>query len=62
MVRYLRLEIIRMFRDRRFVFFTIGFPVALYLLMSNVFGSGGTDEVTGLTAPEYLMVSRVVAP
>jgi ABC-2 type transport system permease protein len=57
MLRYLRLEIIRMFRDRRFVFFTIGFPVALYLLMSNVFGSGGTDEVTGLTAPAYLMVS-----
>jgi ABC-2 type transport system permease protein len=56
MLRYLRLEILRMFRDRRFVFFTIGFPVALYLLMSNVFGSGGADEVTGLPARAYLMV------
>jgi ABC-2 type transport system permease protein len=56
MLRYLRLEILRMFRDRRFVFFTIAFPVVLYLLLSNVFGAGGTDEVTGLTAPAYLMV------
>jgi ABC-2 type transport system permease protein len=58
MLRYLVLEIRRMFRDRRFVFFTVAIPVVFYLLWSNVFArNGGTDTGTGLDARTYLLVS-----
>jgi ABC-2 type transport system permease protein len=58
MLRYLALEIRRMYRDRRFVFFTIAIPVAFYLLWSNVFAeNGGVDTDTGLDARTYLLVS-----
>jgi ABC-2 type transport system permease protein len=56
MLSYLTLEVRRLLRDRRFAFFTIIFPVALYLLWTNIF-SEGRDEITGLTVPSYLMVS-----
>jgi ABC-2 type transport system permease protein len=57
MFRYLVLEIRRMFRDKRFVFFTMAIPVVFYLLWSNMFTSGGRDSVTGLDAKVYLLVS-----
>ncbi|MCP2340311.1 ABC transporter permease [Actinomadura rupiterrae] len=57
MLAYLRLEIVRMFRDRRFTFFTLAVPVAFYLLWANVFDDGGRDPATGLDARTYLMVS-----
>jgi ABC-2 type transport system permease protein len=58
MLRYLVLEIRRMYRDRRFVFFTIALPVAFYLLWSNIFTkSGDVDTDTGLNAKTYLLVS-----
>ncbi len=57
MPRYLVLEIRRMFRDRRFVFFTVALPVLFYLLWSNIFAKGGHDAATGLDAKTYLLVS-----
>lgn len=58
MLRYLMLEMRRMFRDRRFVFFTVAIPVAFYLLWSNIFAKGsGLDTDTGLDAKTYLLVS-----
>ncbi len=58
MLRYFALEIRRMYRDRRFVFFTIAIPVAFYLLWSNIFAkNGGVDSDTGLAAKTYLLVS-----
>ncbi|MFC4909006.1 ABC transporter permease [Actinomadura gamaensis] len=57
MLAYLRLEIVRMFRDRRFTFFTLAVPVGFYLLWANVFKSDGHDAKTGLDAQTYLMVS-----
>jgi ABC-2 type transport system permease protein len=58
MFRYLTLEIRRMYRDRRFIFFTVAIPVAFYLLWSNIFAkNGGTDTDTGLAAKTYLLVA-----
>jgi ABC-2 type transport system permease protein len=58
MLRYLMLEMRRMYRDRRFVFFTVAIPVAFYLLWSNIFAKGsGLDTDTGLDAKTYLLVS-----
>jgi ABC-2 type transport system permease protein len=58
MLRYLAVEIRRMYRDGRFVFFTIAIPVGFYLLWSNIFAKGGgPDADTGLDAKTYLLVS-----
>ncbi|MEV4257342.1 ABC transporter permease [Spirillospora sp. NPDC049652] len=57
MLAYLRLEVLRMFRDRRFTFFTLAVPVGFYLLWANVFKGDGTEPRTGLDASTYLMVS-----
>ena len=57
MLSYLRLEVLRTFRDRRFVFFSVFFPVMLFLLWSNVFNDGSTDEITHLNAAKYMMVA-----
>lgn len=57
MLRYLRLEILRTLRDRRFLFFSLGFPVMLYLLWSNISSNGGADPNTGLQDAEYMMVA-----
>lgn len=57
MFRYLRLEIRRMFRDKRFIFFTMAIPVVFYLLWSNMFTSGSRDSYTGLPPSVYLLVS-----
>jgi ABC-2 type transport system permease protein len=57
MLRYLNLEIRRMFRDTRFVFFTMAVPVAFYLLWSNIFKSSGTDPLSHLSVAAGVMVS-----
>jgi ABC-2 type transport system permease protein len=57
MLKYLKLEIRRMFRDRKFVFLTLALPAGFYLLWSNVYGGDGKDAATGLTPDVYLMVS-----
>jgi ABC-2 type transport system permease protein len=55
MIAYLRFEVRRVLRDRRYVTFTLAFPLAIYLLYTHVYDQstrvGGTDWAT------YLMVS-----
>jgi ABC-2 type transport system permease protein len=57
MISYLRVEIVRMFRNTRFVIFTIALPVAFYLLFAGT--SKGTETVSGdsMSVKIYLMVS-----
>ncbi len=57
MLAYLRLEILRTLRDRRFLFFTVAFPVALFLLFSSIYGDDGTEPGTGLDVAQYMMVA-----
>jgi ABC-2 type transport system permease protein len=57
MLVYLRLEVLRMFRDRRFTFFSLAVPVVFYLLFSSVNSGSGKDSATGLSVQVYLMVS-----
>ncbi|NUW37200.1 ABC transporter permease [Nonomuraea sp. SMC257] len=52
---YVRLEILRMIRNRRYVILGIGFPLVIYLLNANVFGKETTDG--GVTLSAYVMVS-----
>lgn len=54
---YTRFELLRALRNRRFFFFSLGFPLALYFLTAGP-NQGETDlEGTGLSAPLYFMVS-----
>lgn len=55
MTAYLRLELVRTLRDRRYLIMTIAMPVALYLLFSSVFGSQPPSD--GLTVDVAIMVS-----
>jgi ABC-2 type transport system permease protein len=53
---YLRFELLRTFRNRRFFFFSLGFPLVLYYLIAGP-NRGETDlGGTGLSAPLYFMV------
>jgi ABC-2 type transport system permease protein len=55
---YLRLEVRRTLRNRRYLVFTIAFPVLIYLLYTAVLpqtGNGGTLD--GLAWPAYFLVS-----
>ena len=53
---YIRYELLRTFRNRRFLIFSLGFPLTIYYLIAapnrNVSDLGGS----GLSAPLYLMV------
>jgi ABC-2 type transport system permease protein len=56
---YTRYELVRLFRNRRFFLFSLGFPLLLYFLIAvpnrNVHDLGGS----GVSAPLYLMVGLV---
>jgi ABC-2 type transport system permease protein len=53
---YVRCELLRALRNRRFFFFSIGFPLALYLLIAGP-NRGETDlGGSGIPAPLYFMV------
>jgi ABC-2 type transport system permease protein len=53
---YLRFELRRTFRNRRFFIFSLGFPLVLYFLIAGP-NRGETDLAhTGLSAPLYFMV------
>ena len=54
---YLRFELRRLFRNRRFFFFSLGFPVALYFLIAGPNRHDHDFGGTGLAAPLYYMVS-----
>jgi ABC-2 type transport system permease protein len=53
---YLRFEVLRTFRNRRFFFFSIGFPLILYFLIAGPNKNDGDLGHTGLSAPLYFMV------
>lgn len=58
---YLKYELLRSFRNKRFFIFSLGFPVIMYFLLAgpnkNDHNFGGSDTVhTGLFAPQYYMV------
>jgi ABC-2 type transport system permease protein len=56
---YLRLEIRRSLRNRRYLLFTVVFPVLLYVLYTAVLETGANPNATldGLTWPVYFLVS-----
>ena len=53
---YLLLELRRMFRNPRYLFFTIGIPVILYLVIGNAF----EGKLFGVTAQTWYMVNMGV--
>jgi len=54
---YTRYELLRALRNKRFFFFSLGFPLILYFLTAGP--NQGEDDLqgTGLSAPLYFMVS-----
>lgn len=55
MPSYLRIEALRMLRNKRYIIFVVAFPVVFYLLFSNVWGS--QTNASGVKATVFLMVS-----
>jgi ABC-2 type transport system permease protein len=53
---YVRIELIRSFRNRRFFVFSVGFPLALYLLIAAPNRDVHSLSGTGIPAPLYFMV------
>jgi ABC-2 type transport system permease protein len=54
---YTRYEVLRAFRNKRFFFFSLGFPLILYFITAGP-NKDETDLAgTGLSAPLYFMVS-----
>ena len=53
---YTRYELLRTFRNRRFFFFSLGFPVVLYFLIAGPNRNENDLAHTGLSAPLYYMV------
>ncbi|MEU9889225.1 ABC transporter permease [Sphaerisporangium sp. NPDC051011] len=56
MPAYVRLEAVRMLRNKRYIIFVVAFPVGFYLLYSNLWGDQ-TDASTGVRGSVALMVS-----
>lgn len=54
MLPYARFELRRSLRNRRYVFFTLGFPLVFYLLFSHIYGS---VKIGSTSYPAYIMVS-----
>jgi ABC-2 type transport system permease protein len=54
---YTRYELLRAFRNKRFLFFSLGFPLLLYFLTAAPNKNTANLEDTGLSAPLYFMVS-----
>ncbi|WP_377269559.1 ABC transporter permease [Peterkaempfera sp. SMS 1(5)a] len=55
MTTLIRLELLRVLRNRRYVFFSLLYPAVLYLLMAG--SAGGKDLAPGMPAATYFMVS-----
>jgi ABC-2 type transport system permease protein len=53
---YVRFEVLRSFRNRRFLMFSLGFPLVLYLLIAGPNGSEQDIGGTGVSARLYFMV------
>ncbi len=56
---YLRYELIRMFRNRRFFLFSLGFPLVLYYLIAGPNRNNDDLAGSGISAPVYYMVGLV---
>lgn len=56
MLAYLRLEVVRVLRDRRYLIMTVAVPIGLYLLFSAVFGKGA--PINGLSVDVNTMVAN----
>ena len=53
---YTRFELLRAFRNRRFFFFSLGFPLVLYLLIAGPNGDENDLGGSGIPARLYFMV------
>ena len=53
---YLRFEILRALRSRRFFFFSLGFPLVLYFLIAGPNRNVADFANSGISAPLYYMV------
>ncbi|GAA2227772.1 ABC transporter permease [Streptomyces nogalater] len=53
----IKLELVRALRNRKFLFFTVIYPAALFLLIAGNADSHTEVDGTGLTLPTYMMVS-----
>jgi ABC-2 type transport system permease protein len=53
---YTRYELLRTFRNRRFLIFSLGFPLVIYYLIAAPNRNESNLGGTGLSAPLYLMV------
>jgi len=58
-VTYLRFELLRTLRNRRFLFLSLGFPLVFYLLVASAARSQRNLAGSGLSAPLYYMVGLV---
>jgi ABC-2 type transport system permease protein len=56
---YIRFELIRGFRNRKFFVFTVGFPLALYLLIATPNRHERSLAGSGIPAPVYFMVGLI---
>ncbi|WP_066936961.1 ABC transporter permease [Microtetraspora fusca] len=56
MVKHIKIEALRMLRNKRYAVFVVAFPLGFYLLYSNLWGDQ-VDETTGVKASVILMVS-----
>jgi ABC-2 type transport system permease protein len=54
---YTRFETVRAFRNKRFFLFSLVFPLVLYLVIAGPNQGEQNLQGTGLSAPEYFMVS-----
>ncbi|MFI8203384.1 ABC transporter permease [Streptomyces sp. NPDC085937] len=53
----IRLELVRVLRNRKFLFFSVLYPSVLFLLIAGTADTTATLDDSGLTLPAYLMVS-----
>jgi ABC-2 type transport system permease protein len=56
---YMRYEILRMLRNRRFFVFSLGFPIVLYYLIAGPNKDNHDLGNSGISAPVYYMVGLV---
>jgi ABC-2 type transport system permease protein len=56
-LRYTGLSAKIAFRNKRFLIFTVGLPLVMYLIYSNLYGGQTIDESTGYSVSTYLMIS-----
>jgi ABC-2 type transport system permease protein len=55
MITLVKVEILRILRNKRFLFFTLLYPVGMYLMFVSIWGT--SDPLPGLSARTYFMVS-----